>query len=99
MRLLARDLACVEAVELVTDYLEGALSRRARRRYEHHLAACDGCEAYLEQVRATIRATGQVEPKDLEPETLDALVDLYRQFRAEDAAEPTPPTDEPEQGP
>jgi len=90
MRLRTRDLACIEAVELVTDYLEGTLSRGDRRRYERHLANCDGCDAYLEQVRATITATGTAGPEDLDEATLDGLVALYREFQADggDAAPP-----------
>lgn len=77
------DLVCQEAVELVTDYLEGALSRRQRRRLEAHLAACEHCTEYLAQVRATIQATGRVVPDDLSPETRQGLVDLYRQWQEE----------------
>jgi anti-sigma factor RsiW len=81
VKLLARrDLVCQQAVELVTDYLEGALSWRERRRFVRHLAACDGCEAYLEQVRATIRLTGRVSSDDLSPEARQRLVDLYRDW-------------------
>ncbi len=83
MRLMAPPLVCREAVELVSDYLDGALSRRDRRRLERHLAACDACDAYLDQVRATIAASGRVSPDDLTPETLEGLVELYRQFREE----------------
>lgn len=83
MRLTAPPLVCREAVELVSDYLDGALSRRDRRRLERHLAACDACDAYLDQVRATIAASGRVSPDDLTPETLEGLVELYRQFREE----------------
>ena len=57
-----KDLVCQQAVELVTDYLEGALSRRDRRRFEAHLRACPNCTAYLEQIRMTIRLTGAIEP-------------------------------------
>ena len=77
---LRRDIVCRQAVELVTDYLEGALSRRDTRRFEVHLEACDGCEEYLRQVRATIRVLGSVQPDDLAPETRDGLIELYRQF-------------------
>ena len=76
MSLLTRDVSCREAVELVTDYLEGALSTRERRRLERHLAKCDGCSGYLEQIRDVVRATGAVGPEDLDPETLGGLVDL-----------------------
>ena len=83
MKLLAPPLVCREAVELMSDYLERSLTRRERRRLEKHLAQCDACSAYLEQIRATIAASGRVEPDDLDPETLEGLVDLYRRFKEE----------------
>ncbi len=81
MRLLTADIECRQAVELVSDYLDGALSRRDRRRLERHLAKCDACSAYLEQIRTTIEVTGKIEPDDLDPEVLDGLVDLFRLYR------------------
>ncbi|MGO9333528.1 MAG: anti-sigma factor family protein [Acidimicrobiales bacterium] len=80
---LRRDIECQQAVELVTGYLEGTLSRREARRFEAHLRACDGCEEYLRQVKATIAVLGSVQPDDLAPETLQGLLELYRQFRGE----------------
>ncbi len=77
-----RAVVCREAVELMTDYLEGALSRRARARLEAHLAACPHCHEYLEQMRATIAALGRVEPEELAPEVRDELVSLYEAWRA-----------------
>ena len=81
MGLLTPDLACVEVVELVTDYLEGRLTRRQRRRFEKHLAGCPGCSAYLEQMRQTIAAAGLVEPEQLDPEALTELTDLFRRYK------------------
>jgi anti-sigma factor RsiW len=78
---LARDIACREAVELVTDFLEDALSSKDRRRFERHLERCDGCEAYLDEVRATIAAVGVVGPDDLSDATLAGLVTLYQKVR------------------
>jgi anti-sigma factor RsiW len=84
MKLLRRrDLVCQQAVELVTDYLEGALSRRSRRRFEAHLAGCPHCTEYLAQMRETIRLTGRLEPEDLTPQQRDEFVELYRRWRAE----------------
>jgi anti-sigma factor RsiW len=80
---LRRDIVCQQAVELVTDYLEGMLSRRDTRRFEAHLEQCDGCEEYLRQIQATIRVLGGVQPEDLAPETRQGLVELYRGFREE----------------
>ena len=80
MSVLARDIACQEAVELVTDYLEDTLSRGDRKRLEKHLERCVGCSAYLDQVRATIAATGSVGPEDLDDTTLNGLVELFHQY-------------------
>jgi len=73
------DLVCQQMVELVTDYLEGALPRRDVKRFERHLRACPNCTAYLEQMRATIAATGRLTPEDLTPE---AEAEFTRLFRA-----------------
>ena len=53
------DITCQELVELVTGYLEGALPARERERFEHHLALCPGCVIYVEQMRETVRLTGE----------------------------------------
>jgi anti-sigma factor RsiW len=76
-----RDLACQQAIELMTEYLEGTLSRRQRRRLETHLRACPNCSNYLEQIRITIRISGEIEPEDLSPEAVEDLTKLYRRWR------------------
>lgn len=82
-RLRNPDLVCQQAVELVTDYLEGALNARARRRFEAHLAGCPHCTEYLAQMRETIRLTARLEPDDLTPQMQDEFTDLYRRWRSE----------------
>jgi anti-sigma factor RsiW len=86
MRIFARDneLVCQEVVELVTDYLEGALSRSQQRRFEAHLAGCEHCSEYLEQMHATIRLTGRLRAEDLTPEMRDEFTAIYRRWRAEE---------------
>ncbi len=81
------DLACQQAVELVTDYLEDALSRAARRRFETHLAGCPHCTEYLAQMRATIKLTGQLTPADLTPAMQEDLIALYRRWKDEPRTE------------
>ena len=76
-------LVCQEVVELVTDYLEGALSPADRRRFEAHLAGCPHCTEYLAQIRETIRLAGRVTPEDLTQAMRTDLTDLYRRWRAE----------------
>jgi anti-sigma factor RsiW len=82
LRRRRQDLVCREAVELVTDYLEGALGGRDRARFEAHLAGCPHCTAYLAQMRATLDALGRIEPERLEPEVQDELVALFRRWQA-----------------
>jgi anti-sigma factor RsiW len=86
MRLLPRrsPLVCQEVADLVTAYLEGSLPRGERRRFERHLADCPHCTAYLEQMRATIRLTGRLEPEDLTAEMREDLGELYRRWRGEE---------------
>jgi anti-sigma factor RsiW len=81
--LLYADLACRDAVELATEYLEGALSWRARRSYERHLRSCPNCRAHFEQIRAMIGALGKVEPDALSPSAQADLIDVFRRYRDE----------------
>jgi len=87
--LLSRDIVCKQAVELASDYLQGALSRRERRRFERHLAGCPHCTEYLRQMRETIRLTGRVVPEDLSPQAQAEFSELYRRWRAELPADET----------
>lgn len=76
-----RAVVCQQAVELVTDYLEGALARADRARFEKHLAQCPHCREYLAQMRVVIAAAGRVEPDELAPEVRDELVGLFRRYQ------------------
>jgi anti-sigma factor RsiW len=77
---LSRELACRDIVELVTAYLEDALDARDRERFEEHLVFCDGCGAYLEQMRTTIAATGRLDDA-LSPELETRLLEAFRGWR------------------
>lgn len=78
-----RELACQEVVELITDYLEDALSSRDRRRLEHHLAGCPHCTAYLAQMHETLRLAGALTPEDLTPQMRDDFTDIFRRWSNE----------------
>ena len=58
-------LSCQELVELVTDYLEGALSPEHTARFEDHISRCSACTIYLEQIRQTIALTGRLTVDEL----------------------------------
>jgi anti-sigma factor RsiW len=79
---LARELACNEVVELVTAYLDDALPAEDRERFEEHLVFCDGCDRYLEQMRATISATRNVGVGALPPELEERLLEAFRGWRS-----------------
>jgi predicted anti-sigma-YlaC factor YlaD len=75
-------VTCQELVELVTDYLEGALTPAELRRFEEHLAACTGCQTYRDQLRTTIEATGTLTLGDLTPEAESELLYAFRTWHA-----------------
>ena len=75
-------LNCRELVELVTAYLEGDLSVGERKRFDAHLSACDGCTAYVEQMRRTIELTGRLRVDDVSPEAEEALRRALRDWNA-----------------
>jgi anti-sigma factor RsiW len=80
----AGGLTCRELVELVTDYLEGALSESERARFEAHIAHCEHCTAYVEQMRDTISVLGTIAPGAVGPEMERALLAAFRNWKAEE---------------
>jgi anti-sigma factor RsiW len=74
-------LTCQELVELVTDYFENTLPEQQRARVEQHLASCDGCDTYVEQMRQMILALGKLEEKDVSPQAQAKLLRVFRDWR------------------
>ena len=74
-------LSCRELVELVTDYLEGALPADEQSRFQGHLEACDPCVDYIEQIRLTVIAAGRVDEDDLDPASREALLAEFRDWK------------------
>jgi len=83
MSVTVEQLSCQELVELVTDYLEGALSPGEHRRFEEHVGPCVGCRAYLDQMRTTIRLLGRLPDGALDPRAEALLLDAFRRWRSE----------------
>lgn len=77
----AQDLACVEVVEIMTDYLEGALPATEARRLERHLGTCPGCTEYLEQMRTVADSLGGLAEHSIPAEMRDGLMSAFRDFR------------------
>ncbi|MEX2227361.1 MAG: zf-HC2 domain-containing protein [Dehalococcoidia bacterium] len=78
----AAPIKCRELVELVTDYVEGALSPGARAHFEAHLRGCPWCTRYLEQMRRTIEMTGRLREEDLSPAMRTTLLAAFRAWGA-----------------
>ena len=76
------ELACRELVELVTEYLDGALDPAARARVDAHLATCDGCTTYVDQVRAVMAATPRILPEPVPPALMERLLVAFRAGRS-----------------
>jgi len=79
------DVKCQDFVELVTEYLDGAMSPGERVRFEAHIDHCDECRTYLAQFRDTIAAVGHLPPESIEPEAEARLLDVFRDWKRETA--------------
>jgi len=76
------ELTCQELVELVTDYLEGALPASEQARFDEHLAGCAACTIYVAQFKTVIDLTGTLMPDDVTPEARDALLAEFRAWKS-----------------
>lgn len=75
------ELGCREVVELLGDYLEGVMASRDRARLEEHLADCEGCATYLEQLRTTIRLSGRLPEEAVPAAAMAPLLEVFRAWR------------------
>jgi predicted anti-sigma-YlaC factor YlaD len=78
---VAGDLTCKEMVELMNDYLEGAMRPEDQADFERHLVFCDGCAEYLHQLRQLGTAAARVREEDLPERTKDALLEAFRRWK------------------
>jgi len=76
-------LTCRELVEVVTDFVEGAMSEADRARFERHLGECAGCTAAMSQFRTTIEVTGRLTEDQVTEDQRDAMREVFRRWRAE----------------
>jgi len=75
------EMTCRELVEVVSDYLEDRLSERDRLRLEAHLAECPYCAEYVDQMRQTIAALGELPPEPVDPRQQEQLLEAFRGWR------------------
>ena len=84
-----RTLTCKELTEVLTDYLEGTMPPEDRARFDAHLAICEGCATYVEQMRQVIRTVHELRPDDVEATAPDELLEAFRAWKR---GEPVPGT-------
>jgi hypothetical protein len=74
-------ITCQELVEVVTDYLEDALSADDAVLVEQHVNFCQGCEWYVDEVRHSVAAGGQLKEDHVPKSTIDVLIAAFRDRR------------------
>jgi hypothetical protein len=77
----AEHISCQEVVELVSDYLEEALTADEAALFEQHLNFCEGCVWYVDQLRTTVETLGQIREEDLPEQTRERLMTAFRDWR------------------
>jgi anti-sigma factor RsiW len=70
-------MSCQELVELVTDYLDGALSQEAVAGFEQHIQDCRWCARYLDQMRVTVATVGRIDEESISVEARTTLLAAF----------------------
>jgi anti-sigma factor RsiW len=76
------ELTCQELAEIITDYFEAALPAADRARFDGHLAECENCARYVEQLRLTVAITGRVAAESIAPGMRAELLEAFRGWAA-----------------
>jgi anti-sigma factor RsiW len=79
-----KDVPCNELVELVTDYLDGALPPDRRAEVDAHLEICAGCREVVAQWRHIIAwggRLGETEAAAVDPTVREGLLAAFRARR------------------
>ena len=79
-------IRCSDAVEIVTDYLDGALNSHDLANFEAHLAHCEGCTVFVDQIKMTITLTGAASRQQVQ--VMPANVDELAAMLADQARRP-----------
>ncbi|HEX6517650.1 MAG TPA: zf-HC2 domain-containing protein [Nocardioidaceae bacterium] len=75
----ADDVLCREVVDVLTDYLEGALPAEQRVALEQHLVFCEGCSRYVTQLRTSIELVGRLQEQDVPPQVMDRVRRMFQE--------------------
>ena len=78
---MSETLTCQELVEIVTEYLEDALTPEDGAGFEAHLSACKNCTAHFDQMRQTIALVGHLSEETIPEEGKAELLELFRDWK------------------
>ena len=74
-------LTCKKVTEVITDYLEGALTLWDRLRFQMHLGMCFSCRRYLRQMKYTIQTLGQLPSDPIQPDVREELLTRFKNWK------------------
>ena len=74
----AGEMTCRELVDVITEYLEDALADAERARFEEHIGGCRYCATYLDQMRDTVAALGELPEESVSAEARAELLEAFR---------------------
>ena len=84
-----RTLTCQQLTEVLTDYLEGVMPPTDRARFEAHLAVCEGCVTYVDQMRRAIETVRALRPEHVAATAPDELLETFRAWKRGEPARNT----------
>lgn len=72
------DLDCRDCVDLLADYIDGALAKHQAELLEWHLEGCGPCVAFVNTYKGTVDAARRLRQVTLPPELRDRLLTFLR---------------------
>ena len=70
----SQSIGCQECIDLLADYVDGALPREQAELLEWHIESCAPCVAFLNTYRGTMDAAKRLRQATLPPELRDKLI-------------------------
>lgn len=81
---------CRECIDLLVDYLEGALPPERARALDLHLELCPPCVAFVRTYKGTVEVARTLPVEEIPPELIQRLIDFLR-LEKDGALPPGPP--------